>query len=52
VSEPEREATADSVCWLERVCEACGALDDGPPAPVCGRCGTPRESGPEVVPRP
>lgn len=32
----------DAVCWLERVCDSCGALADGPPAAVCERCGTPR----------
>ena len=32
----------DPVCWLERVCDACGALEDGPPAPGCARCGAPR----------
>lgn len=38
---PAREDDG-AVCWLERVCDACGGLGDGPPAPVCGRCGTPR----------
>ena len=32
----------DPVCWLEQVCDACGALSDGPPAPVCPRCGAAR----------
>jgi hypothetical protein len=32
----------EAACALHRVCEACGALEDGPPQPVCGRCGAPR----------
>lgn len=38
---PGRDNGGDAVCWLERVCDACGGLPDGPP-PVCERCGTPR----------
>ena len=38
----DEEPAGDPVCWLERVCDACGALEDGPPAPVCARCGAPR----------
>ncbi|MCW2678907.1 MAG: hypothetical protein JWM62_308 [Frankiales bacterium] len=34
------EAVGDPVCWLERVCDDCGALADGPPEPVCARCGS------------
>lgn len=42
--EPEEgpRAGGDAVCWLERVCDRCGALDDGPPTAVCERCGAPR----------
>lgn len=36
----------DSVCWLERVCDACGALADAPPEPVCDRCGSSTLAGP------
>ena len=36
----------DSACWLERVCDACGALPDGPPKPVCDRCGSATPAGP------
>jgi DNA-binding MarR family transcriptional regulator len=36
------EEGGDSVCWLERVCDDCGALVDGPPEPVCARCGSPQ----------
>lgn len=39
--EPE-EPGSGAVCWLERVCDSCGALEDGPPAATCPRCGTPR----------
>ena len=35
----------DAVCWVDRVCDACGSLDDGPPAEVCPRCGA-RRDGP------
>lgn len=44
---PEHEqphAGGDAVCWLERVCDRCGALDDGPPTAVCERCGAPRST--------
>jgi rubrerythrin len=30
----------DAVCWLDRVCDRCGTLEDGPPARVCPRCGS------------
>ena len=39
-------AGGDPVCWLERVCDSCGALADGPPEAVCARCGTERPAGP------
>ena len=32
----------EAACALHRVCDACGALEDGPPPPVCARCGAPR----------
>ncbi len=41
--EPPQQAQdrpeAEAACALHRVCDACGALEDGPPPPVCGRCG-------------
>ena len=40
LAEDELDAAGDPVCWLERVCERCGALEDGLPPPVCARCGT------------
>lgn len=36
------ELGGDAVCWLDRVCDTCGALADGPAAAVCERCGAPR----------
>lgn len=29
----------DAVCWLERVCEECGALIEAELPAVCWRCG-------------
>ena len=40
--QPEEPSGGDPVCWLERVCDGCGALADGPPEPVCPRCGAAR----------
>ncbi|MCL2730744.1 MAG: hypothetical protein FWE15_12070 [Actinomycetia bacterium] len=31
----------DPVCWLEQVCDACGAMREDPAAAACARCGTP-----------
>jgi hypothetical protein len=31
----------DPVCWLDRVCEECGAFREDPSARACARCGTP-----------
>lgn len=31
----------DPACWLNRVCEECGAFREDLSAPVCVRCGTP-----------
>ena len=42
--EPE-ELGGGPACDLHRVCETCGALEDGPPPPVCGRCGAVRSAG-------
>ena len=39
----EQEAGGETACDLHRVCDACGALEDGPPALVCGRCGAARD---------
>ena len=36
------DAGGEAACALHRVCESCGALEDGPPPPVCGRCGAAR----------
>lgn len=29
----------DPVCWLPRVCDACGALSDDEEPETCARCG-------------
>ncbi len=45
-SEPDgpqdEPAGGENACDLHRVCDACGALEDGPPPPVCARCGAAR----------
>jgi hypothetical protein len=40
--EPDEPAGGETACDLHRVCDACGALEDGPVPPVCVRCGAPR----------
>jgi hypothetical protein len=37
-----RELTegGDPVCWLDRVCDDCGAFREDPAAGACARCGT------------
>lgn len=41
--DPEHEVTegGDPACWLERVCDECGAMREDPSATACARCGTP-----------
>lgn len=36
----ERTEGGDPVCWLERVCDECGAMREDMASPVCARCGT------------
>ena len=36
------EPGGEAACALHRVCDACGALEVGPPTRVCGRCGSVR----------
>ncbi|NUS13799.1 MAG: hypothetical protein HOY69_20740 [Streptomyces sp.] len=36
----ERTEGGDPVCWLDRVCEECGAIREDMKAPRCARCGT------------
>lgn len=31
----------DPVCWLEQVCDECGAMREDRTATACRRCGTP-----------
>ena len=45
LADPDDDRPGDPVCWLERVCERCGGLEDGPPGPVCPRCGAARPRG-------
>lgn len=54
VTGPEQSPGGDPVCWLERVCDACGGVDDGPAPAVCTRCGAPRANPPasEATDRP
>ncbi|MBB5632740.1 hypothetical protein BKA04_000963 [Cryobacterium mesophilum] len=35
----EFTSTGDPVCWLEHVCDECGALIDGALPATCWRCG-------------
>ena len=37
----ERTEGGDPVCWLERVCDECGAMREDMSSQVCVRCGTP-----------
>jgi hypothetical protein len=37
----ERTEGGDPVCWLERVCDECGAMREDMASAVCVRCGTP-----------
>ena len=38
-ADPE-DRPGDPVCWLPRVCQACGALADEDPPTTCRRCGS------------
>lgn len=37
----ERTEGGDPVCWLDRVCDECGAMREDMGAARCARCGTP-----------
>lgn len=37
----------DPVCWLDRVCDACGAMREDMRAARCARCGAPFHGAPE-----
>ncbi|MFG1806720.1 hypothetical protein [Streptomyces sp. NPDC049040] len=37
----ERTEGGDPVCWLDRVCDACGAMREDMRAVHCARCGAP-----------
>lgn len=36
---PDFESVGDRVCWLESVCDACGALVESELPVACWRCG-------------
>jgi rubrerythrin len=38
------DSGGDAACWLDRVCDDCGALVDGPDE-TCPRCGRPLAAG-------
>jgi hypothetical protein len=35
----------DPACWLNRICEECGAFREDMAAATCARCGTPFPGG-------
>ncbi|SFE10424.1 hypothetical protein SAMN05216251_101522 [Actinacidiphila alni] len=41
----ERTEGGDPVCWLNRVCDECGAFREDMTAAACARCGTPFTTG-------
>ncbi|WP_165314370.1 hypothetical protein [Agromyces protaetiae] len=44
VTRPQGPA-GDPVCWLDRVCDACGAFVEGVDATPCWNCGAVADSG-------
>ncbi|WP_199831024.1 hypothetical protein [Streptomyces sp. NBRC 110028] len=40
---PAEPEGGDAACWLDRVCAACGALQDITPFEHCRRCGAEAE---------
>ena len=48
----ERTEGGDPVCWLERVCDECGAMREDMSSPVCARCGTPFPGPEDAVSHP
>lgn len=40
---PAEPEGGDAACWLDRVCPACGALQDTAPFARCHRCGAAAE---------
>ncbi|WP_199844129.1 hypothetical protein [Streptomyces sp. RTd22] len=36
---PAEPEGGDAACWLDRVCAACGAIQDTAPFDRCQRCG-------------
>lgn len=48
----ERTEGGDPVCWLDRVCDECGAMREDMTASCCARCGTPFPGLPGGGPQP
>ncbi|MET9222942.1 MULTISPECIES: hypothetical protein [unclassified Streptomyces] len=46
----EHTEGGDPVCWLNRVCDECGAFREDMTARACARCGTPFPTGDGVGP--
>jgi predicted amidophosphoribosyltransferase len=44
--------SGDPACWLDRVCDACGAMREDMAAPRCARCGAPFPGAPSDHPEP
>ena len=40
---PAEPEGGDAACWLDRVCAACGAIQDTARFDRCERCGAPTE---------
>ncbi|WAP53857.1 hypothetical protein [Streptomyces sp. S465] len=40
---PAEPEGGESACWLDKVCGACGAIQDTAPFDRCARCGAARE---------
>lgn len=40
---PAEPEGGDAACWLDRVCAACGAIQDTVPFDRCQRCGADAE---------
>lgn len=48
----DRTEGGDPVCWLNRVCDTCGAFREDTAAPFCARCGAPFPDGDPPGPAP
>ena len=50
-SQGEPVEGGDPVCWLDRVCDACGAMREDLREPRCARCGAPFPGPPAAHPQ-